>query len=114
MNETIISADSQELQDMNMAKDIGDTLHAHYPGWIWAVSVRSGVAIIKCLNLSSKWGFILHYNDIKGDAKVRKQETIRAGGELLERANVRRGIYQDGWKPTLLEGVKKYKPIGAY
>ena len=55
----IIQAYTEEDMDMGMAKDIADALMEYYPGHLWAVSVKGGVAIIKALNISSLWGMIL-------------------------------------------------------
>lgn len=104
-------ADTEQLEDMNMAKDIGETLFAHYPGYMWGISVRSGVAIIKCLNVSSLYGFILKYKDIKDDAGFRKKEILRAGGEILERAKMARGERKMGERVIDVDGIENYNPI---
>jgi len=108
----IAIADTEQLLDMNMAKDIAETLFAHYAGYMWAVNVVSGVAVIKCLNVSSLYGFVLHYKDIKDDAGFRKKEVIRAGGEILERAKMDRSIRRTGETVVSVDGIKDYKPIG--
>jgi hypothetical protein len=106
-------ADIEEAQDMTMAKDIADTLFVKYPGYMWGVNVRSGVAIIKCLNVSSLYGFVLKYKDICHDAAFRHKEIIRAGGEILERANMHRGEREKGQVVTAVDGIKNYNPIGV-
>jgi len=103
-------ADTEQLQDMNMAKDISETLTEHYPGYLWATNVKSGVAIIKCLNVSSNYGFILKYADIKDDAGYRKRQVLKAGGEILERANLVRGQAVAGSSPVSVDGIKNYNP----
>jgi hypothetical protein len=104
-------ADTEQLQDMNMAKDIADTLFVQYPGYMWGVNVTSGVAVIKCLNVSSNHGFVLHYSQIKDDAGFRKKEVLRAGGEILERAGMRRGSRRVGEKAVKVDGIDNYNPI---
>jgi hypothetical protein len=104
-------ADTEQLEDMNLARDIGEALFAHYPGYMWGISVRSGVAIIKCLNVSSLYGFILKYKDIKDDAGFRKKEILRAGGEILERARMARGERKLGEMVTGVDGIDNYNPI---
>ena len=106
-------ATTEEAQDMTMAKDIAETLFEKYPGYMWAVSVKSGVAVIKCLNISSLYGFVLKYSDIKGDAVYRKKEVVRAGGELLERAGMKRGAREFGSKAHNVDGIKDYNPIAV-
>lgn len=105
-------ADTEEAHDMTMAKDIADTLFVQYPGYMWGVNVRSGVAVIKCLNVSSLYGFVLKYKDISHDANFRKKEIIRAGGEILERAKLARGERKKGEVVTAVDGIAKYNPIG--
>lgn len=105
-------ADIEHMNDMNMAKDIAETLFKHYPGYMWAVNVTSGVAVIKCLNVSSLYGFILKYKEIKDDAGFRAKEVVRAGGEILERANMARGERRYGEVAATVDGIKEYKPIG--
>jgi hypothetical protein len=106
-------ANTEEMQDMTMAKDIAETLFATYPGYMWGVNVKSGIALIKCLNVSSLWGFVLKYKDIKDDAGFRKKEVIRAGGEILERAKLKRGEREKGEMAVAVEGIASYKPIGV-
>lgn len=105
-------ATTEEAQDMTMAKDIAETLFEKYPGYMWGVAVRSGVAIIKCLNVSSLYGYILKYDDIKDDAGYRKKEVLKAGGEILERARMNRGAREFNSMVTSVDGIKDYKPIG--
>lgn len=104
-------ANTEEALDMTMAKDIAETLFATYPGYMWGVAVKSGVAIIKCLNVSSIYGYILKYKDIKDDAGVRHKEVVKAGGEILERAKLVRGQREYGSKPQSVDGIKNYNPI---
>jgi hypothetical protein len=96
-----------------MAKDIAETLFVKYPGYMWGVNVQSGVAVIKCLNVSSLYGYVLYYSDIKDDAGVRQKEIIRAGGEILERAKMSRGERQKGETVQTVDGIKDYKPLGV-
>jgi len=107
-------ADTEFEQDMTMAKDIADTLFEKYPGYLWGVNVKSGVAVIKCLNVSSLYGYVLHYNNIKGDASYRKKQVTKAGGEILERAKMTRGLRKEGEMANSVDGIKDYKPMGAF
>lgn len=100
----IYQAETKEVSDMTMAKEVAETLHAHYPGHLWAVTIRDGALVIKNLYLSSLWGMVLHIANIT-DAAVRRKRVIRAGGEFLERANLRRGKY-DGQDVKNVEGIK--------
>lgn len=75
-----------------LAKRVGEHLHAKYPGYLWAVNVGGGVVTVQNLHLSGKWGFRVFERDITPDMR----EITAAGGELLERYNLRRaGIDRD-------------------
>jgi len=106
-------ADTAEMQDMTMAKDIAETLFSHYPGYMWGVNVKSGVAVIKCLNVSSLYGYILKYRDICHDAAFRHKEILRAGGEILERTKLKRGEREFGSMAQTVDGIDNYKTIGV-
>lgn len=107
----IIQAHTEEDRDMGVAKDIADTLMKHYPNHLWAVTVKGGVAVIKALNISSLWGYVLKMADI-GHAKVRDKAVMHAGGEILERAKLERAGYT-GKKAVSVDGIEDYKPIGV-
>ena len=98
--------ETEEVQDLSLAKDIAETLHQTYPGHLWAVSVKGGVVFIKNLYISDKYGMCLHYNNIKGDAGHRKRRVINAAGEFLERARMKRGAY-DGRAVKQVDGIKR-------
>ncbi len=78
--------------DEVVAKNMAETLHKHYPGHLWAVTVsgKDGVADVRNMALSGNWGFRLKlpavYSASDWDRRV-----MRAGGELLERFKVARG-----------------------
>lgn len=81
------------LLDFNMAKEMSETLHAAYPGHLWAVTCEGdkGIATVRNLALSGEWGFVLKLSEIS-TSSAWKQKIIMAGGELLERFNLRRGL----------------------
>ena len=110
---SLVIANTEDAQDMSMAKDIAETLFSKYAGYLWAVNVRGGVAIIKCLNVSSLWGYTLKYRDICHDAGLRNSEVIRAGGEILERAGQSRGERIKGEIVSKVDGIAKYAPLGV-
>ena len=109
----IVQAETEDAQDMNLAKDIAEILHEYYPGHLWAVTVKGGIAMIKDLYISSLWGYVLKYKDIVGDAGARKKAVMRAGGEILERAKLERGPRQLGQEVIAVDGIKNYNPMGV-
>jgi hypothetical protein len=54
-------------QDHTLAKNIAEHLEKKYPGWLWAVHVMDGVAVVKSMRLSGNWGFVLHEDKIDND-----------------------------------------------
>lgn len=95
-----------KLNDVMLTQRIGKTLTDHYPGHIWAVNVNSsgGVVDIKAYNISTKYGYRLYHDTVTTDPSLKC--IIKAGGELLERANLKRGGWNYGEKPTTLDGAK--------
>lgn len=96
---------SVELDDMLLAERIMETLGNHYPGHLWAVHVNSegGVVIIKNYRISFAYGMVLHLRNVYLDPSLKR--VIRMAGELLERANMKRG-QATGEFADKLEGVK--------
>jgi len=88
-----------------LAKDAADALNRHYPGHLWAVNVnadeKGGVMTIKNFSVSFKYGYTLHLAKLDPTMK----RVIKAGGEILERANLARGK-SNGEKATHVDGVK--------
>lgn len=91
-----------ELNDMLLAKTIGDHLEAAYPMWGWMVHVDSenGIVNVICARLLplnfQTYGYTLKMADLHDPTIIRKK-AIQAGGELLERAGARRGP----WSPDI-------------
>lgn len=79
--------------DFNMAKEMAETLHGAYPQHLWAVTCdgEHGIATVRNMALSGNWGFVLHLKEFS-TASDWKKKVIMAGGELLERYRLRRGI----------------------
>ena len=109
----IATADVDTLAEMAVAKQVAEDLHAAYPGHMWAVTVRGGAVVIKDLFVSSLYGYVLKIESIKHDAKVMKQEVLRAGGEILERARLERGMRTDK-TVTQVDGIANYTGLGQY
>lgn len=90
-----ISGDSPEVAalDFNMARDMAEALHEAYPGHAWAVTCEGekGLASVRNLALAGNWGFVLHLKTLSS-ASDWKKKVVMAGGELLERFRLRRGM----------------------
>lgn len=100
--------------DQMLAAELGDLLCKHYPGHLWYVRVdsRPTVGIVSIYNgiISRSHSYNLHIDTVYNDPD--RKCIIRAAGELLERANVKRGTWEwDADMPEYVEGLpKKYQP----
>jgi len=92
--------DPTEALAMSKAKEIGDELYKHYPDHLWVVQWGGKAFIVKNLSISSFYGFVLPDTFSATDLT---KKAIEAGGELLERAGMKRGRW-DGQFAQSLEG----------
>jgi hypothetical protein len=83
--------ETEKDTDAPMAADMVNSLSTAYPGHDWFVLIRGGIVQVKLMDINPVWGMVIPYNKVKGDALARKKDVIRAGGEFLERANLKRG-----------------------
>ena len=94
--------EQQDTYDLAMSKEIAEALNQQYPGHLWAVRVQGeyGVASIHNLMLSGEWGYrlLLDKNYSVSDLRA---SAIKAGGEILERFNVKRGRLNDDHMATM-------------
>lgn len=91
-----------DYQQHTTAKEIADTLFRHYPGHLWAVGWQGGSVWIKNLNISCEFGMYIH-PDLSYSASELAAKAVRMGGELLERAHMKRGA-GNGDRAQVLEG----------
>lgn len=106
-----IDGHTYDGNDEILAKRCADMLNRHFPGHLWAVNVNAtetgGVVIIKNFSISFRYGYTLHIEKLDPELK----KVLRAGGEILERAKMRRG-YWNGEKATYVDGLPdKHQPI---
>jgi len=82
-----------------VVKRAGAALEEKYPGWWWCINPdeTAGVVYIYALRLSGEWGYTIKIADMQ---ERPRRLAIAAGGEILERYNIRRGKYK--W--SLLKG----------
>lgn len=100
----VVGYDTEHQADEPMAAQMVFDLCQAYPGHGWFVVIKGGIVHVKDLDLNDKWGMCLHYSQVKGDAKDRKRDVLRAAGEFLERANLKRGA-ATGQVVRHIEGV---------
>lgn len=96
MTGLLTDAPKVSLYELDLAKQMAEALHQHYPQHLWGVSVseKTGMADIRNLALSGQWGYRLKIRD-HSSASDWKKEVVKAGGEILERFNVARGKATD-------------------
>lgn len=100
----IVGYSTEHDVDERMAAQMVHDLCLAYPGHGWFVDIKGGVVHIKDLDLNDKWGMCIHYSQVKADANDRKRQVLRGAGELLERANLRRGR-SDNERVLHVEGI---------
>lgn len=74
-----------------IAKGFAEYLGTLYPGYLWRVQINGDVVSVINLNLHRGQGFRVPLSSIDAEGMV----LMRAGGELLERARLRRGSRDD-------------------
>jgi hypothetical protein len=91
----VVEGSFRETADLALAKRLAEVLDKHYPGHAWAVNVDSeqGIATIRNLRLSGRWGFYLKLADLGYEGGIEREAT-RAGGEILERYRMSRGRFK--------------------
>ncbi len=107
------ATESADAANLPLCREIGEYICAAYPGYSWHIRIDGGLLIIKNMSISSVNAMVRRYSDIAHDAKRRKQDVVRAAGEFLEAAHLRRGA-SEGVIAHQLEGVpkgEKFKPM---
>ena len=96
----------------DIARDALAVLNKYYPRFVWFARADGGVLVLKC-NAIGNACMIRHLSDVQHDAGHFTRDIIRAAGEFLERAYLKRGEWNgeyaqklDGgdafrWKPSL-------------
>ncbi len=85
----------KEFKQLKHAKNCFEVLQQHYPGWAWAIGISDcgSMTDIRNHNISGSRGYRLHTRRLSGDAL--SQSVIKAGGEILERAKMSRGRFNE-------------------
>lgn len=80
-----------------IAQGLAEYIGTLYPGYLWRVQINGDVVSVINLNLHRGQGFRLPMASIDPEGKV----LMRAAGELLERARLRRGSRDEDRLKTL-------------
>lgn len=94
-----------ESQAETAKKILFNILYPAYPGHPWWIRVGKGFIFIKHMDFPGNWGMILKTSEVDHDIAVLKRKIIMGAGEWLERANQKRGRYEDGQETVRVEGV---------
>jgi len=86
---TQLSIGSEASQQMLVYK-CADVLQKKYPPYMWAIQMSpdASVIMIRCLDVSSDYGYILHTMTVQNDPDLKC--VVTAGGEILERGYQKR------------------------
>lgn len=108
---TYIATESADPANLPMAKEMLEALTVAYPKHSWKVRIDGGIVFITCLEIAWRKpiGMARKFKDMAHDAMARKREVIRAAGELLERAHLKRGTKEEGAAAKVLEGGEEFK-----
>jgi hypothetical protein len=90
----IIYCDGDNPLAKGVAQEAAGYLVTAYPNHSWWVECRSGCLIIKHFEMSGARGtvgMVRHTSNLDHDAGARKKDIVRAAGEMMERAGLRRG-----------------------
>ena len=77
------------VEDTVMIKNVLTVLARHYPNHPWAVRIDGGILEVKNQGAHGTMGFALPVKNMVGDYS---KKVVLAGGELLERFRIRRGL----------------------
>ncbi len=107
--------------DLQLSLEFSGLLLKHYPGHQWAVAVNSEgrVIDIKNLAISGYYGYrvLMSYKTQGGilyspSHEELKAKVVTAGGEILERAGLKRGKFDQNAHVDFVEGIDRlqYQP----
>lgn len=96
---------------MEWAKAVADKLSVTYPNHLWAVAWQGKALVVKNLAISGFYGMVLE-DAQKHSLKYIERDAVLKSGELLERADMKRGAW-DGNPAEKLEGStpRFFKPF---
>ena len=107
----IFIADMGELEDMHIAKEAGEVLETHYPGYLWIIEKSKCDIVVKngALMKFGPYGFVPCCAKPATWSEFRKL-VLQAGGELLERCGLPRSFKSwDGTPPQTMDGADPRK-----
>jgi len=110
----IENGDADESMDLQKAKEVSETLEAHYPNHPWLISFQGRALIIRHLAISDTvrndmgqdgFGFVLKHW-ATSSAKELARNAVMGGGQMLEAFSLPRAAWK-GEEPVLPIGWKR-------
>ena len=111
-DDVAIATGRTHVRDLDLAKQVGAVLFAHYPDHAWLVraAAESGYVSLQNMGLDMTNGVLLHVSNLDGPAGIAKKAKW-AGGEILERFNVARRKYAPGDYEGRTAKARFQKPV---
>lgn len=110
----VTSFNEESIQLEAAAKEVAQYLTNAYPNYPWAVGWHDGAVLcVKLLiNPDYNYGWTIDYSKVATASELAKI-SVTAGGELLERLNLKRGAWNGEMPTQNIDGVHagKANPI---
>lgn len=92
---------TESVNDYVIAKNIAESLNAHYPKHLWAVTVDGERRRVEIRNLllSGNWGFVIKLDKAYSISSLIHDAKMGAG-EILERYRLRVGAFDEAQYST--------------
>lgn len=107
------SENEGSASERTIAQNSLEALMKHYPGYSWFVEVRDGLLMIRNYEVDwrGRYCMVRKLGVVQHDYGRLVKEVVRAAGEYLERARLRRGTARPEEMSKTLEGADKYVPM---
>lgn len=109
-----------DIQGRMLAAEMLKVLNNHYACYRWAIDFDEKQGVAKIVNFTlndplrtrEMYGYVLHLKTVYEDQSNSWRKLIRAGGEILERANMERKVWDRHTLPGKIDGVnRKHQPL---
>lgn len=98
---------SADPRNAGMARNALEALHRAYPQHSWFVRIDGGIIVVYNFAVDGRHGMVRHLSEIQGDDTTFTHSVVRAAGELLERARLRRAERREGEIAGEVDGIER-------
>lgn len=111
----VTSFDHETVEMEHKAKEVAQVLTKEYPNYPWAIGWHpGGVLCVKLLiSPNANWGFTIDYSNVATASDLAHIAKM-AGGELLERLNLKRGAWNGEMPTQNYYGVPEEKKVPIF